>query len=305
PYLDIQCGLGEGPYWEEATNTLRFVDIVKQKVYALDLTKGPSSLKVLVELTEPDTSIGTTADIEGDDEHFVFGGKRGYGIFNRKTAQFKLIKKYWSDEEIAQGKEKTLRGNDGAVDTQGRYWVGTMNDPLVKAPEPEGTLFRLDPDGTLHRMMEGVHIPNGMSWTADDKHMYFTDSPSKNIYKFDFDVKTGNISNKRVFYHVPEEHGVPDGHVLDEQGYMWAAIHGAGKVIRLSPEGKVVAEIIVPTRCPTCPAFAGEDLIITSSEEEMPDKFPNQKYQGRVFKVHVGVKGMKPNRFRWLGDKAV
>lgn len=32
----------------------------------------------------------------------------------------------------------SFRGNDGAVDARGRFFVGTMNDPLVKSPEPEG-----------------------------------------------------------------------------------------------------------------------------------------------------------------------
>ncbi|EOD52874.1 Calcium homeostasis protein [Neofusicoccum parvum] len=302
PYLKIDCGLGEGPFWEEATNTLRFVDVIKQKLHAIDLSKGPESHKVIADL---DISIGVTADIEGDDEHLFFGGKHGYGILNRRTAKYKYIKKYWSDKEVAEGKEKLFRGNDGAVDSKGRFFVGVMNDPLVKSPEPEGTLFRLDPDLTLHRVLEGVHIPNGISWTPDDKTMFYTDSPTKNVFAFDYDITTGSFSNKRVFYHVEEgEHGVPDGHALDTEGHMWIAIHGAGKVLRVSPEGKKVAEIRLPTRCPTCPEFAGEDLYITSAAEEMPDQFPEStKLHGSLFKAHVGVRGAPSYRFTYNGEK--
>ena len=71
-----------------------------------------------------------------------------------------------------------MRMNDGAVDSQGRYWAGMMNDPKVQEPTDEGVLFRLDPDMTLHRMIEKVTIPNGMGWNADDNVMYFTDSPT-------------------------------------------------------------------------------------------------------------------------------
>jgi len=214
-----------------------------------------------------------------------------------------------------------MRGNDGVVDPQGRYWVGTMNDPKVTEPKEEGekpvrsrvyialmgnlgVLFRLDPDLTLHRMIEGVTIPNGTSWSLDGKTMYFADSPTKNIWAYDFDGSTGNISNKRVFFHVEEEDGVPDGHVMDQEGYIWQAIFGCGKVVRISPEGKVVAEISLPTRCISCPGFAGEDLYITSAEEEAPDKFPDStKLQGSLFKCHVGVKGVTPNRFKYHGEK--
>lgn len=74
-----------------------------------------------------------------------------------------------------------MRFNDGVVDHEGRYWAGTMNDPKVKAPPTdEGVLFRLDPDMTLHRMIEKVSVPNGICFSPDEKYMYFIDSPTAN-----------------------------------------------------------------------------------------------------------------------------
>ena len=71
--------------------------------------------------------------------------------------------------------------NDGVVDHEGRYWASTMNDPKVKAPPTdEGVLFRLDPDMTLHRMIEKVSIPNGICFSPDEKSMYFIDTPTGN-----------------------------------------------------------------------------------------------------------------------------
>lgn len=85
-----------------------------------------------------DISMGCTADIEGNDEEFIFGGKFGYGICNRQTGEYRWIKKVWSDDEVKDGKPDRMRGNDGAVDSQGRYWVGFMNDPLVAEVVDEG-----------------------------------------------------------------------------------------------------------------------------------------------------------------------
>jgi len=66
-----------------------------------------------------------------------------------------------------------MRSNDGAVDSQGRFFVGTMNDQsLVASFTDEGVLFRLDPDLSLHRVKEELTIPNGMSWSDDRKTMY-------------------------------------------------------------------------------------------------------------------------------------
>jgi sugar lactone lactonase YvrE len=136
PFLDVGCGLGEAPFWEESTNTLRFVDIVKERVHTVDLNNGPSS-HVEVPL---DISIGTTADLEGEQAagKFAFGGKHGYGIFDRKTAGYHYIKRYWDGEPDQAKKEHTMRGNDGAVDSHGRFWVGTMRDPKVNPPTDVG-----------------------------------------------------------------------------------------------------------------------------------------------------------------------
>lgn len=82
PYLHLSCGLGEGPFWEKDRNVLRFVDIVKKKLHTVDLSQGPSSHKQW----DLDFSIGTTADIEGNDKEFLFGGKSGYGVFNRVSS---------------------------------------------------------------------------------------------------------------------------------------------------------------------------------------------------------------------------
>ena len=134
-HLRIDCGLGEGPHWEEASNTLRFVDIVKRKVPTVDLNKGSSSHHVLTDL---DIFISVTADIEGTDKEFAFDGKHGYGIVDRETGKYKYIRRYWEGEADAAKKEQELRGNDGGVNRRGRFWVGTMNEPLVTTPTNVG-----------------------------------------------------------------------------------------------------------------------------------------------------------------------
>jgi len=198
-----------------------------------------------------------------------------------------------------------MRFNDGAVDSHGRFWAGAMNDPkFVAEPTAEGVLFRLDPDLTLHRMIEKVTIPNGIGWSRDDKTMFFTDSPTKNIYAFDFDAASGSISNRRVFFHLDDEDGVPDGFEIDEEGYLWTAVYGGSKVLRISPKGKVVGQISLPTRCISCPGFVDDELFITSAEEDEPEKYPQSaKFAGSLFRCKVGVKGLPPHRFKYQGKK--
>lgn len=109
----------------------------------------------------------------------------------------------------------------------------------------------LDLDGNLRRMITGVTIPNGMSWSEDNRLLYFTDTAKKAIYTYDFDEESGSISNKRLFFQVQDPRTGPDGHVQDALGNLWVAIWGSWKVVRLSPQGQVTAEVSVPTRCIT------------------------------------------------------
>jgi len=305
PWLKTHCSLGEGPFWEEDTNTVRFLDVEKQKLFRVDVAKGPSSLKTV---KEHDISMGCTADIEGNAKEFIFGGKYGYGIANKETGEYRWVKKVWSEAEISENKHEKFRGNDGAVDSAGRFWVGFMFDPMVEKWRTDGAVFRLNPDMSLDRPMSDITIPNGTTWNKKDDTMFFTDSPTKTIWQFDFDPQTGAISNKRPYFTMPQdnrygEDAVPDGHCIDEEGYMWTALHGGHNVLRISPQGEIVAEIKVPTSQPTCPCFVGEELFITSAGGTSGENGgPVDEFAGSCFKINVGVRGLKRFKFKG-GDK--
>jgi sugar lactone lactonase YvrE len=79
---------------------------------------------------------------------------------------------------------------------------------------------------------------------------------------------------------------------MDTDGHIWQAIYGEGRVLRISPKGKVVGEIKYPTNAITCPLFIGTELWVTSGSGG------GEKYRGGVFKVDVGIGGLKPFNFR-------
>ena len=257
-----------------------------------------------------------TADIEDSQDDIIVGAKHGYAVLNRKTAKLVYVKKLWDDRD-ERGKEERcvstldllfrtqlignprMRLNDGAVDSGGRFWAGAMNDPLVTEPTNEGVLFRLDPDLKLHRVVENVTIPNGIGWNVNNDTMFFTDSPTKKIYKFHYDALTGEVTDRRVFFDLDEEGVVPDGFAIDVEDHLWTAVFGGWKVLRISPAGNVVGEISLPTRCVSCPSFAGEELFIATAAEEAPEQYPeSKKLAGSLFRVNVGVQGLPVNKFR-------
>ncbi|TVY46476.1 Uncharacterized protein LOCC1_G003474 [Lachnellula occidentalis] len=289
PYLNIHCDLGEGPFYEADRNTLRFVDIMKRHLHTVDLTVGPESLKTL----QLDMPVGVTADIEGVDasKKILVGGKSGIYILERETGKHELLKRFYDTEE----KDERLRSNDGAVDPEGRFWVGTMNDFWVGNPQPEGTVFRFNTDLSRYTMRSSLTIPNSIRWSPDHKTLYLVDSSAKRILAFDYSLSTGNLSNERVFFKYDGE-GEPDGHRIDVEGNIWQAIYGDSCVLKISPQGKVIGRVDYPTKNITCPVFVGTELWVTTAGGN------EEKYSGGVFKVDVGVAGLKDFKFKLEKD---
>src|SRR5437870_9321474 len=115
--------------------------------------------------------------------------KKGFAFWDRQNG-LRII----ADPEA---EKPHTRFNDGAVDCRGRFWAGTMCGLPETCRDPEGSLYRLDPDGSISRVETGIFIANGIGWSPDNTIMYFTDSPRHVIYAYDFDPATGTIANRR------------------------------------------------------------------------------------------------------------
>ncbi|RPA83488.1 regucalcin like protein [Ascobolus immersus RN42] len=304
PFVNRSCALGEGPHWEPSTKSLRYVDIINKQIHHVK-TDGDFLDGTAHSTLQLKDSVGFTADIEGRDDIYVAGAKYGYAIVERATGELKYFKKLWQTEK----QQERMRSNDGAVDSKGRFWLGTMNDFHCGEPQKEGILFRLQSDGSVDEVIQGVAIPNGTAWTADDKTMYFTDSPNVCVHAYDFDAATGAMTNQRVFFDIKAYYGasyngeVPDGCTIDSEDHLWIAIHEGSVVLRVSPEGKVVGQVKLPAWKITCPLFGGEnldELFITSAGlGDDGEKGPEgSDFHGCTFRVKVGVKGVPANKVR-------
>jgi sugar lactone lactonase YvrE len=89
--------------------------------------------------------------------------------------------------------------------------------------------------------------------------MYFADSPTRTILAFAYDPATGALGERRVFARVAPP-GIPDGAIVDAEGYMWSAEYGGGRITRYAPDGRVDRRLALPVSQPTCCAFGGPDL---------------------------------------------
>jgi sugar lactone lactonase YvrE len=190
------------------------------------------------------------------------------------------------------------RFNDGKCDRRGRLFAGTMDNAEV---ECTGTLYRLDPDLSVHVMQTDVHLSNGLGWSPDDRTLYYTDSLRRTIWAYDYDLDTGATANRRVFARVPDAAGVPDGLCVDAEGGVWSAHWGGWRLTRYAPDGRIDRVVGMPVPQPSCPAFGGPDLdvlYVSSAAIEMtPADFTKAPDGGGLFTLDVGVRGLPVNRF--------
>jgi sugar lactone lactonase YvrE len=188
-----------------------------------------------------------------------------------------------------------MRLNDGAVDANGRFWVGSMNSE--KQDEPHGSLYRFDPDGSVHTMDTGFTVSNGLGWSPDQRIFYFIDTFRRVINAYDYSATTGSISNRRVFVRTVESDGFPDGLAVDSEGHVLVAFWGGWKVVRYDPDGKQEREIRFPVANPTACTFGGRDrdeLYVTSARLGLTeDQLAQQPMAGDLFRVRLNIQGQQ------------
>lgn len=273
-----QSQAGESPIWIPSENALYWVDCEGARAYRAGI--GESNFKTF-EGDLPVTAVSPRA--RGG---WIAATKKGLAFWDGKSGHFELI----VDPEKGNPDH---RCNDCTTDRKGRLWVGTINQKDLTAPT--GSLWRLDADLSLHKIDTGFAVPNGMAFSPDDKTMYVTDMFHGKIVAYDFNLAAGTVSNRRDFALVPADAGLPDGLIVDAQGFIWSAHWGGWRVTRYNPAGKIDREIRLPAANVTCMAFAGEnlsDLYITTAAAFLTEEQKKEQPQaGDVFGVSLDVKG--------------
>lgn len=196
------------------------------------------------------------------------------------------------------------RFNDGKADPQGRMWVGTIHEPRDR---PAAALYRLA-GGRLDRVAGEATVGNGLAFSPEGTTLYWADTTAHRVCAFDFEPVTGTPSRRRVFAQfepraagaAPGAYGGrPDGAAVDAEGAYWVAMYEGGRLLRLAPDGGVLAELPLPVRCPTMPCFGGPDLktlFVTTARDRRPDdELAGTPWAGQVLWRRVDVAGLPVN----------
>ena len=204
----------------------------------------------------------------------------------------------------------TTRFNDGKADRQGRLWAGTLYEPK-DAPRAALYSFDLHSQPVEARQQVGDAVTaNGLAWSPDARTMYWADTQAHRVWAWERDAAAQALGVRRVFFEAepkpagwqpgdPGYGGRPDGAAMDAEGCYWCAMYEGARLLRIAPDGTVLAEVPVPARCPTMPCFGGDDLrtlYVTTARHKRPDEelseFP---VTGLVLAARVDVPGLPVN----------
>jgi sugar lactone lactonase YvrE len=282
--IDAHAELAESPVWDDRTGRLVWVDLLGGIVHLTDIAIGADVAIPVGQI------VGAVALCE--DGRLVIAIEDGFARLDPSRGHVEVI------APVTAG-DAGLRMNDGKVDPSGRFWAGSM---AIDERAGAGTLYRLDPDRSVTPVVGGLTIPNGLDWSADRRTIYYIDTTTSRVDRFDYDDATGTVSGRAPVVAIEPSRGYPDGMTLDAEGFLWVALFDGWGVHRYAPDGRLDRRIEVPAAQCTSVTFGGRDydeLYITTGQEGFPPGgLPDQPHAGGVFRCRPGVRGRPPNRFR-------
>ncbi len=251
PASDVACALGEGPTWDADAGVVRWVDIEAGTWFEAPVTDGHVGATRVVLSVEGTLSAAVHAEGGGcllaRTKHLEHRDAAGHTVST------------W--ELIAPDAQRRL--NDGACDPAGRFVVGSM---LANTSSGDEQLWRLEHDGTVTVLDEGLGLSNGIAWSPDGSVMYNVDTRRHAVTARDYDAASGRVGAASVL--IDMDGGLPDGLAVDRDGDLWIAMWGEGEIRRFGPggalRGPLRTGVVHTSNC----AFVGPDLdvlVVTSA----------------------------------------
>ncbi len=266
--LEVANELGEGIIWDAHSQRALWVDIDGRQLFRYDPITSE------LESWETPEKISCVAPVSylGKHQDFLIAAfESGFAYYQPETGRVEWLNKVETDNP-------GTRLNDGRTDRQGRFWAGTMVTD-TKLATYKGKLYCVDTDLTISSSIENLHITNSLCWSPDSKYLYHCDTPSRQIDRYNFNAKSGAISNHSKFVKT-QANCYPDGSIVDADGHLWNAQWGGSQLIRYNPDGEIDLTLQLPVSQPTCVAFGGKNLnilFVTSARQDLSQEQLAQK----------------------------
>ncbi|RZB19292.1 SMP-30/gluconolactonase/LRE family protein [Streptomyces sp. F001] len=269
--------LGEGIRWTDRGIVL--VDILAGRL----LTAVGDPAAPLQQLAQLPVPLGAVAPVVGAPGTWIAAAGTGICLLTPDGAP------RWLAQPEADA-ARPMRMNDATADPSGRFWAGSMS---YDAHEGAGSLYRIDHDGTVARLLDGITVPNGPAFTDDGATMYLADSARGIIRRYPVDPVTADLGAPEAFVTVAD--GSPDGMVVDVEGAVWVAVWGTGTVRRYLPDGHLDRTLHLPARQPAGVCLQEDRLHITTARVGLAAPGP---HDGAIFTARVDVPGRPTASYR-------
>lgn len=279
---------GEAPIWDAQLQTFYWTDITLRRFYSYDWNSY--TLKTILDGFEVS---GCAIDESGA---LIFVNHAGVWSWD-KVKEPKLI--------VDQHATEKLQLNDCIADPQGRLLTGsTFYSPASEYPL--GKLYSVETGGTVRILDDGFQLANGLAFSGDGCTLYVTDSIARIIYAYDYDAKTGQAQNRRVFVNIDRSSGLPDGLTVDVDDFVWSAEWYGSCIKRYDPDGTLERRIDIPAKQCSSLTFGGptlKDIFVTSAAKsepmpEMPPGYDSETgyFGGALFCVEGDIQGCVEHR---------
>ncbi|MCW9034930.1 MAG: SMP-30/gluconolactonase/LRE family protein [Rhodospirillales bacterium] len=280
--VDCKNNLGEGVQWSVPDQRVYWTDINWNKLYSCDEDGGDV---VIVETPE---RLGSFAfDPKGK---ILAAFETGLFRFDPVTGQADRLSTFEPDIE-------NTRLNDGRCDRDGRFICGGYNETTA---DRITSVHSYDGD-EVRTIIEDIKCTNSICFSNDGTRMFFTDTPTKKIYAYDYNRSTGELGKRSLFATLNDDEGMPDGSCVDAEDGLWNAQYRGSRVQRFLPDGSRDIVVRLPVSSVTCACFGGKNLdrlFITSANQKLTEEqLEQQPTAGGLFYIDPGVKGREEDRF--------
>ncbi|KAL7633389.1 UNVERIFIED_CONTAM: hypothetical protein RMT77_016260 [Armadillidium vulgare] len=299
--------LGEGPHWNEEDQTLIFVDIVNGNIHRYFLQTQRMQNAHLEDIGTGST-VSFIIPVEGAEDIFIVSVGTSIALIKWSPAEPEnQTKKPILLLSLDAKEGQHVQFNDAKCDSKGRLYIGTTIKDIEKLfGENFGSLYSIDSDLKISRLVSNVRISNGLAWSKDNKTLYYIDTLELRVDAFDYSFETGDITNRRPVFEYKshaEVRGFPDGMCIDENDNLWVACYEGSQILNIDPkEGKLLRILDMPVRDITSCCWGGPDystLFVTSAgmgTEKETELYPDT---GKIFTVTgLGVKGLPPKKYK-------
>ena len=280
-----ECQNGEAPVWSEREQALFWIDTRGALLFRRDIHGKVDSWS----LGERTGAIGLRKD-----GGLIATLASGIYAIDIDGVGQPVRKALLATLDLAEG----LRLKEGKTDPGGRWWFGSVDDRRT----PEGSFYRLAPDGQCDVVDRGILVANGIAFPAAGNRMFTADTLGGTVWTYDLDPSSGAVTNKRSFFSTDELPGYVDGATFDDEGYYWCAFFGDWAVARISPAGHIDRMVRLPVQYPTQCGFGGPDLdimyVTTSLSHVKAAEAAGQPLAGALFQITgLGVRGIPEPMF--------